>query len=151
MHRIQAGFTKREVFSLRMGYEFKPKKWEWFAKLLWKILNKLGAMQPHLGEIATYHFHAFHEKKLADYIIETQQDLHKVCEDPEKYCLIMGRENFCDLMEENKPFKQFHLLGDHQAHPIGYNGRYMGLPVHVVNTMEGFAIIPKVIVEYKER
>jgi hypothetical protein len=147
MHRIRAGTTLRELTSIKQGYEFKPKKWDWFSRLLWRLLNKINAVEPHYGEIATFHFTKFHEDKLANYIIQATQENPDLYERPKDYCLIMGRKDFSELIDKEQEMARFSDLGTHRAYPIGYSGSYMSLPIHVVNTMEGFAVVPKMIIE----
>jgi len=147
MHYIQAGTTIRESASIRQGYEFKPKSWGWFSKFLWRLLNKLNAVEPYYSEFATFHFTKFHEEKLANYIIQATHEAHDLYEHPKNYCLIMGRKDFSKLIDSEQEMLPYCDLGTCRAYPIGYRGSYMGLPIHVVNTMEGFAVVPKLFVE----
>lgn len=140
-----------DILKERQGYEYRPKRQKWLAKLCWFILNKLKAVHPHFGEVIRYTFHEYQQEKLTKLVFECLRERNfRDHENIDDYAFLIGREDFVALVREDENIlTQFIKLGPFPAGPLGYEGQIFGIMVHVVNNLSGFAIVPKVAIEKK--
>lgn len=135
------------------GYEYKPKKWQWLTDILWKILNKLGAIRQHLGSVPYYEFRKHEDNPdFLEYIhkaIRVEEYYHRRGE----YAVVMGIENYMLLkrqMNQSSPWGYPPTDFQITAGPFGYRDKIFNIPIHVVTSLSGIAMIPKVIIEVEQ-
>lgn len=129
----------------------EPKRFAWLARLAWKLLHKLNALDIYSEKVTTWHYSKARATELADRIMEMRDDLERYYEDPDRYAVVMGQNDFMELM--HAPFMREEMVYiariNHCSSP--YRGIVRGLPVHVVPWLAGMAVLPKVVIETKTK
>jgi hypothetical protein len=130
------------------------------AGWLFKQLFKRGYLKQHFHEMEYEVFdYTFKEKEqLTDKILDVIKQQERAgygYPDPAKYVIVMGERTFFETVKHSKidgPFfiNPMSFSANPLYHSDPYNGRQaFHWKVHVVPSMEGFAFIPKAIVEVK--
>jgi len=132
------------------GYHFLSEKAGWFARFLHRRLEKWGLLEPYMitEQQWTFYPEAREAKSLMDRILDAvdQYDILRIMDD--EALIIMGTKDFRELAgcPEIRNYMRF------DVGPVGVNDPYRGrriagIPIHVIPNVEGFAVIPKVLVE----
>lgn len=163
--RLHSARIKTSVFRKETPYVVKKetgrKVKDWVFNKLWSLFEKWGHIKQHFEdvEIETFDFTESKKKKITDRILEEirkREEFHRDRIMPDTHVVVIGEETFFEILSEKNNhspfFSDFHTF---LSNDVYYNDPYRGRRVmqfscHVVNGMEGFAIIPKVIVEVKK-
>lgn len=138
--------TRTEV----AGYHFLSEKAGWFARFLHARLKKWGLLEPYMITVTRWTFYpeAREAKPLMDRILDAvdQYDMLRVMDG--EAVIIMGTKDFRELA--GCPEIRNYMCFD--VGPVGVNDSYRGrrvagIPIHVIPNVEGFAVVPKVLVE----
>lgn len=156
VNRIQTRQLVKDAYEIRkMNHGLKG----WISERIFNLLIKWGYLQPHFDEVATevWDFTPSKRKLLTDKILEAVQDLQYRGIDVnalDKYAIVMGESTFFTALKES----DYHM-GPFFVNPVAfrtesiyhqdpyYGRRAFGWDVHIVPGLEGFAFIPKVIIE----
>ena len=131
---------------------------DWIFDKLWTVFSKWGHISPFVDrvEIRTFDFTESKKQKVTDRIMEEinkRQMYFNESFDASNYVVIMGEETFFDMMGEKSMDSPFFAHDvSFMSNDVYYNDPYRGRRVynfscHVVRGMEGFAIVPKVLIE----
>lgn len=155
-----AHITRVMAVEYPEGYKFfKPKKYAWLARKLWRALEKLHALQPwfHKFEVATYG--NTEQKNLSDAIFKQIDYILRDGRNIEDFAIVVGGSTFNELTGM-KMFQELsvplQMMRYYERRPENkglyeYRYTYRGLYVHVNPYMEGIALIPRVILEEKPK
>jgi len=141
--------TRLYLVPEREGWEFEAAgRWAWLSRLCWAALRKLNAVKPHWGKRAVYKFQPIEHKKIADRILTAIDGRIRNHEDLNAYAIVMGQKDYHEFMYDEKRMVP---LGSQtftfNAGRFGYRDKIFDVPVHVVETISGVALIPKVAIE----
>lgn len=146
--QIETAFEKSSKFS---GWKLTKKFFDWcFEKM-----KTSGFLQPYVEqlELQTYEHTESKRKllseKVMDMIFAHERDFGRVS--PQTHVIIMGEDDFFATVHEkriNSPFfgNETVMMPSDLQYKDNY-GSVMGIPVHVVPGLMGFAILPKAIIE----
>jgi hypothetical protein len=144
---IVAGDMRDFPLTEQWGWDYRRRaNLGWLTDVLWWALRKLGAIHPHMGVVHQWRFQGKVKDPDVLKAIYEAVDIEMVHRRPGEYAVVMGIEDYTSLMHQsrdNMPPQGFAFT----AGPFGYRGETFGIPVHVVNTMQGIAAIPRVIIE----
>jgi hypothetical protein len=143
---LEMDFTKSRYAD---GWDYEPAKFKPIARLAWWFLEKTGAVK---RRFATSKVYRFREPKASKDINEAVflaiKDRIRHGGLADDYAVIMGHETFRDLMQVRDGLLP---MGSQSfrfsAGPFSYRGEMFNVPVHVVETVKGVALIPRVIIE----
>lgn len=134
-------------------YKFKPTPYklrkstghalrDWLARMLWRGLENLGVLEPHMERLTTWTYTASHERDLVKAIYKHLDHMHLRYEDVDKFFLLVGAETFSEILRSEALRSELFLLA-----PLKGNtkeGRFLlGLPVVVAPYVTGMALVPK--------
>ena len=135
------------------GHKLLAKAFDWaFDQMI-----KKGFLQPYLEEniIDTYDHTPTKSKLVSDRVLETihahERDFGRVS--PETHVILMGEDDFFETVNEkrmNNPFfgQQFvRMQTDLRFNTSPYKWGAAGMPIYVVPSIMGLAIVPKNIIE----
>lgn len=140
------------------GWEITAHLFEW----LFEQMKKRGFIQPHIEnvEIESYNYGYDRQRKLLtkqvlDLILEYERN-YSHTPTPDTHVVVMGEDTYFTAMKEDSvstPF--FDRVVEFNIDPIYnydpyYGKRVMNWKVHVVPGMDGFMILPKVIIETRK-
>ncbi len=150
---ILAGSMVRHFRKEEQGIEYKPHKHKWFTDLLWKLMNKMRVFRPYMENVPYYKFEVQESNpNILKFIFENIQ-VQDVYNRPKDYAVVMGIDDYMRLKqqtEDNNPYGMPNNGFEFSAGPFGYRDKVFNIPVHVVTTMSGIALIPKVIIEVEQ-
>jgi len=135
---------------------------DWIFEHIFKLFQKWGHIKPYMEDVVIEKFDFAPSKKklITDKIIEEMNKRENYFYDrlnPSNHIVIMGEHTFFEIVQErrdnNSPF-----FGDNttfMSNDIYYNDAYSGRRVmnfqcHIVRGMQGFAFVPRVIVEVRK-
>ncbi len=131
------------------GWDYRPhKRLGWFTGALWWALGKLGGIGPHMGTVHQWRFQGHVKNPDVLQAIYKAIDIEPIYRRPNDYAVVMGIEDYMTMMGQRRdtmPTSGFQFT----AGPFGYRGETFGIPIHVVNTLQGIACIPKVVIEQR--
>lgn len=130
------------------GWDYEPVRHAWMAKALWWGLNKLGAVKVRMSTAKTY---KLRDPRNAQSVVEAVANAIKNADrffyKRDSYAVIMGHETYRTLMKEQSPLMPMGGRAFEFTAELGYNGRIFNVPVHVVETVKGVAVVPRVVIE----
>jgi hypothetical protein len=130
------------------GWDYEPVRHEWLANALWWGLQKIGAVRVRMSTSKAY---KLRDPKNAQSVVEAVANAIKNADrffyKRDSYAVIMGYETYRTLMNEQSQLMPMGGRAFEFAAQIGYNGRMFNVPVHVVETVKGVAVVPKVVIE----
>lgn len=130
------------------GYDFEPTKHKWLANIFWKALTRLGALKQRYGTEKTYKLRdPKNAQSVVDAVANALRNAERFFHRPGEYAVVMGHETYRDLMREQSPLMPMGGRSFEFVAGVGYNGRIFNVPVHVVETVKGVAVIPKIVIE----
>lgn len=132
-----------------------------FSKFLFNLLTKWGYLRQHYDDVTTevWDFTPSKQEKLADKVMEALREMDRYgysYPEPKDYAIIMGEHTFFEVIKDSD-----YSTGPFFVKPVAfsvgtvyYQDPYYGRMafnwnVHVVPGLEGFAFIPKAIIERK--
>lgn len=130
---------------------------DWLSRKAFDQLRKWGYLQYYFENVVveTFDYNEYKRKLLTEKVLSAIQtyryDYRKL--DSKDYAVIMGESTFFEYVRENKDNSPFFadttsFMTDDIYYNDPYRGkRIMNFQVHVVPAMEGFAIVPKAIIE----
>jgi hypothetical protein len=121
---------------------------DWLDRIILWAVSKRALLSPFfdLTPIRTWTYTRDMRKQLTvDLVRELGDQLYDYGKRPQDYTLIVGRDYFRDLTFNMRP-QDFVVYAGPIDHG-GYQMRLDGIPIHVVSTISGFGMIPKVLVE----
>lgn len=129
-------------------YTFKPIKYKWLSRLVWKFLLRVKAVHGGLAHpIKHFTYGDMEREKLSNYIRSAIFELMERGESTDNYALVIGAKDMQELLSTE-------MYGDYTVNSgsFGVNIRgedyfYEKLPINVIATVSGFALIPKIIIE----
>ena len=144
------------VIKKETGHKIK----DWIFNKAWDIFNKWGNIEPHFDVVDTETFDFTESKKtlISDRILEEihkRQKYHNDRVHPSTHVIVMGENTFFEIINDknqNSPFfgKDITIMSNDFYYYDPYHGRRsFGFSCHVIKGMQGFAIIPKVMIETK--
>lgn len=131
------------------GWDYKPVRWAWLAASAWWLLRKLGAVKTRMTTVKAYRFRAPEaSKSINDAVFRAIKERVRHGGLANEYAVVMGHETFRDLMRDSQDLRPMgSQVFQFRAGPFGYRGEMFSVPVHVVETVKGVALIPRVIIE----
>ncbi len=145
----------------------RVKRTKWLASLCWKILHKIGGLTPFSETVQVLEYRPADKAKVRERVLDA---IHGIIDfwndDLEKFAIVMGAADFYELRQstsvagstrfsvEAGPYRVItkdrngDLYDEDQR--FRYKAKTFDLPVHVVHTLSGVAVIPKVLIEVKE-
>lgn len=142
---MEMSVTKSRLMD---GWDYEPQKHEWLAKALWWGLKKIGAVKVRMSTSKVY---KLRDPKNAQSVVEAVANAIKNADQffykRHSYAVIMGYETYRNLMGEQSSLMPMGGRAFEFTTQIGYNGQMFGVPVHVVETVKGVAVVPKVVIE----
>ena len=148
MEPVELDFTNKRAFD---GWDYEPVKLAILARAAWWLLTKLGAIKKRFGTTRIY---KFREPKASDSINEAvfRAIKDRIRHDglPEDYAVVMGHETFREMMRVTQDLMPMgSQVFQFRAGPFGYRGEMFNVPVHVIETVKGVALVPRVVIERK--
>lgn len=141
-----------ESIRTRTAYKLlTPKKHAWLARLLWRGLEKLNALEPYFSKVERHTYRETEQRRVDEAVFFAVDHLMRHGKNPDKYAIIMGAATFEELTGI--------LFRDYQQVPTGrfgfqtadgYKAEFRGLPVHVIPFAVGVSLVPKVLIESKK-
>lgn len=130
------------------GWDYDPKNHKWLADVLWWALGKIGALKARHSTHKAYRLRPpRNTQTVIEAVSRAIKNADRFYHERGSYALIMGHETYRELMREQAPLMPMGGRSFEFVAEIGYNGRIMGVPVHVVETVKGVAVVPKVVIE----
>lgn len=135
---------------------------DWISEKFFNLLLKWGYLQQHFDDVETekWDFTPSKQKLLTDRIIEAVRDMEYSgihVSDVDKYAIVMGESTFFEALKDSDAYTgpffvdpvafRTNTVYHHDSY---YGRRAFRWDVHVVPGLEGFAFIPKVIIERKK-
>ena len=147
---VFANGIARQSLHRQEGWELK-KTAAPISRFLWWCLERLGAITPCLQ---TYYAYTFRPPAKSDTILgavnNALRDRVRSYGDTKKYAVLMGYEDYLTYINETRDLMP---IGDQTLRfnvgPFSYRGAVFNMPVHVVESIKGVALVPKVAVEEK--
>lgn len=135
-----------ERIPIHNGWTLSKKAKCWYlAKFCWWILRKIKGLAPVIYDDVKYHRTRFNGQDIIEKIFKANRQLQIFALNPDKYVLILGAQTFAEMINTNPDIRhQFQFEAE-----IEYTGRLYLTKVHVIPDLEGFAMIPKVVLEEK--
>ena len=127
-------------------YKFLVKS-NWACRLAWRFLGWMKALEPYYATVDRWTYVPHEQKALHDAMMEAAQgDLRYIWEG--KAVFIVGGKTFSELTQ-SPVFTQQMMF---KTGPFGISDPYRGrhifdIPIHVVPSMTGMALVPKVFIE----
>lgn len=156
-----ASIVSESVTSWTPQYEKKNVD-NWFKDKLFNymfgIFQKWGNINPHYENVVTKRF-TFDETKRKLVSNKIQDELEKRYRigniSPKTHIVLMGEVTFFDIVKEKGDEPFFVGMTSFKSNEEFYYDPYRGKSVyqyscHIVDGMQGFAFVPKVIVEIRE-
>jgi hypothetical protein len=156
-----AHIKTRKVVKYPEGYKFfEPKKYAWLARLAWKLLTKLKALDPfhYTYDVQTF---GYTEQDIVTRAILEQVD--HITRDNRRitdFVFLVGSDTFYELAHLNVLEPIHFPLGEVRYGEMKsedgcrvYEHRYSirGLVVHVSPYVSGMAIVPRDLFESKQK
>jgi len=154
-----AQLTRSTAILKPEGYRFfKPKKYGWLARLLWRGLEKLHALEQYTTLIETYSYTQQNQEDLTKAIMGHIDYLLRDGCKIEDYAFIVGGETYYELtntmLRNSANVMRFPAgnirFNNYDDEGTRYVYEFRGIPVHVVPNMSGIAAVPKVLIEKKK-
>lgn len=132
---------------------------DWISERIFNLLIKWGYLRQHFDDVETdvWDFTPSKKKLLTDKVLEAVRDLEWSgvrVDDVDKYVIVMGESTFFETLKDSHyssgPFfvNPVAFRTEQLYHQDPYYGRRaFSWDVHIVPGLEGFAFIPKVIIE----
>lgn len=134
-------------------WEFKPKKYGWLARLLWRLLKKIDAVSQFYETYDVWTYTPEHSKLLTKEIHKHINGvLRYYMESPDDFVLVCGNSDFKELL--NSPDFTNTIMVDTGPYAYRHSGqgfKVMGIPIHVVPWIEGYALLPKRLIDKEEK
>lgn len=115
------------------------RSYKWLQKLCFWILRKLKAF--HQEDRATYITIEIDTEKFIKRLFQQRESIAR-CLSLDTTHLLIGHDDFVELMEETKYYSSFSFVTKY-----GYGQQLFGLKVIVVPWMQGFVLLTKDIME----
>jgi hypothetical protein len=150
---VASVLVEREYYPGRESYQFRePKKWAWVARLAWKLLKRLGALDMLTERLVRFDFGKKQAEFCGNEILKKCENLHEFHDDPSRYICIVGNEQFREILHS----PDFHREAAFIAGPLARGGRfrsaeYFGVRIYCIPHLSGWAMIPRHIVEVEVR
>ncbi len=130
----------------------KPRHFAFLARLCWKLLHRLGALETFQERIETFTYTEAHQKSITE-LMGAAYEVSGYHDVPfEDLAYIMGADDFgavakrADIAE----WGMFTVHGGEFHYRTDYRTDFYGVPVHVVPWLKGIAIVPKVLIEVRK-
>ena len=123
----------------------------WFARMLWRILEKMKALDPYSETVRTWTYSKPQRQNLMEAIQLATYEFNALYN--RDAVLVIGGKDFAELTGSPAFCSMMRFdTGDFYYEDVdGFTKRILGVPVHVVPNMKGFAVIPKhIVVKRKE-
>lgn len=140
-------------FVKETGSKFK----DWLSSKVFAYLRKNGYLREYFEDqvIETFDYTESKRKLLTEKILEAIQNQRVNYQDitPDNYAVIMGESTFFEFLKEdrnNSPFfgrPETFMSNDIYYNDPYYGRRAVGFPIHVIPGLQGFALVPKAIIE----
>lgn len=147
----------------KTGYKVQvPVKYprlQWLADLLWRALHGMGALREHYHseQVRTFRYTEAHETEVRNAISEAAYLAGKSHLLMEDCAILIGNDDFCQMLQSTDPqsTQAFNIMvrmnhaqyaGQWHDGPR-YQTTYYDLPVHVLPTMRGVIVVPRVLIE----
>lgn len=152
----QVKVTKKTVKDYtKERWEFKPKKYIRLANFLWKFLRKIDAVSNMFETYDVWTYTPEHNKLLTKEIHKHINGvLRYYMEKPDDFVLVCGNSDFKTLLHSPDFAKTIsfdtgpYVIGHKDDHPMAQPSyTVMGIPIHVVPWIEGYALLPKRIID----
>jgi hypothetical protein len=163
MKNFKIASIRRNSFSVQKpsysinstGSKFK----DWLSSKLFDRLFKWKYLCEYFEDqvVETFDYTESKRKLITEKILEAIQNYKADYRDvtPDNYAVIMGESTFFEYLKEdrgNSPF--FGSPAAFMSNDIYYNDPYrgrqvVGFPIHVIPGLQGFALVPKAIIEKK--
>ena len=127
----------------------RMKRTGWLARLCWKVLHRIGALEPYSERIEIYTFDSCIQERITDRVMFAAEAILERGERPENYAVVMGEVELREVWKEMELNQSFVTMQTKEyRYQDSYRGRtVMGLNVHAVAGLIGVALIPKVLIE----
>lgn len=162
MTKFMSAKIKTNTFSIKTPYVVKENTGhtfkDWVFNKMWPLFFKWGNVKQHIEhtKIEIFDFTESKKKLVSERILEEMQKRQRYYDEhmmPDKYVIIMGEDTFFDIVDEKRDNSPF--LGDtmsFMSNDLYYNDPYYGrrthnFSCHIVKGMQGFAFVPKVLIE----
>lgn len=124
-----------------------PKRWGAIAKLLWRVLHKLNALEPFSEKVTKWTYEPAQQDELHEIMLKAINEQPELAYN-KKGVFIIGEKTFQELVDA-PIFRETMVF---HTGPFGRHDPYMGrqmynVPIHIVPYMEGVALVPKVVIE----
>lgn len=144
--RDRSFFLRETPYMLRK----EPQRHAWLARLCWKLLHRLKALEMYSETVETFTYTKEDQKTLTKMVMSIGDFLWDADDDPERYVVICGAMDFQEAIRS----PEIHREMAFQIGPFGSDlpyRRIFNMDVHVVPYMSGVAIVPRVVIEKKAR
>lgn len=117
------------------------------AHIAWWVLDKLGALTPHMETVETWTFVESDQRDLMDTLMDALDDSNY---DPDDVVFVVGAQEFSDLTHSPVFTQNVNFRAERIQKDDPYRGRQIfSIPIHVVRNVRGCAAIPRVMIETK--
>lgn len=128
--------------------------------LIYEQMQKRGFLQPHYDDtvVDTYDYTPSKEKLLSHRVMEAIHNYERdfsTSVTPDEYVVVMGEDTYFETVKERDHTPFFYqpvVFSTDIVYHDPYGGRRSGaFSVHVIPGFDGFLILPKAIVEKREK
>lgn len=119
------------------------------AKWMWRALLRMRALEPFGVPMKRIRYGEAEQEKVSDLIHDQLIHLLDRDQDPEDYALLVGAKEFAEIIGDPMDFCQ-HITVPARTYfrmRDGYKAEFDGIPIHVVQSMSGAVVVPKVLIE----
>lgn len=133
-----------------LAKEPRVKRTGWLARMCWRVLHKIGALEVYQERIETYTFDSCIQERITDRVLFAAEAILERDGRPDDYAVVMGEDELRNAWSEMEMDGGFVTMRTLDYRHTGYRGNSaMGLNVHAVAGLAGVALIPKVLIEKK--
>lgn len=128
----------------------EPKRFAWLARLCWKMLHKLNALEMFSEKVERWTYTQAAQEALTKKVMTMSEALWEASENPEKFVVICGALDFAEAAHTPE-FRDALMFS---IGPFGSEKPYrrmFNMDVHVVPYLKGVAVVPRVVIEKQSR
>lgn len=135
------------------GYYFREGTGSWFkdkiSLLCWRLLHKIGALRQFGYYEKLIRYNEPEQEKLTDLVHDSIIHILNRDLDPDDFAIVVGAKEFSEIVGEAADFPSYITMPARTYYKggRGYRAEFENIPIHVVQSISGAAVIPKVLIE----
>lgn len=153
MHYISPIILRSEAVQITpQGWRMAAKPLTcWYKRILadfcYNMLIKLKATEEFHYEEQNYRFEYYAEKEITELLSQEITSILYDLKNIESYALVIGQKEYFELVNSKVLNAADLTIHTKIVSHSGYKGTIWNIPIHVVSTLSGHALIPKVFIE----